>query len=118
MFPPKQEDTKSVLIIKKPKTTKSNRTIYFTEELRAEFLQRKKKVELQKQLMGDTYKDYNLVFALKNGDPIEPKLCEKWFKKWQEDPGLAFPDIVFHGIPCSENRAVLAKQGKMLAKKC
>ena len=47
---------------------------------------------------GANYADYNLVFALEDGYPIEPKLCEKWFKKWQNGPGCAFPDIVFHSI--------------------
>ena len=97
-FPPKQLDKKSVLIVKKPKTDSSKRTLYITDELCAEMLRRKEKVEQQKQYYGGNYTDYNLVFALEDGYPIEPKLCEKWFKKWQNGPGLAFPDIVFHSI--------------------
>lgn len=97
-FPPKQLDKKSVLIVKKPKTDSSKRTLYITDELCAEMLRRKEKIERQKQYYGNSYMDYNLVFSLEDGYPIEPKLCEKWFKKWQNGPGLAFPDIVFHSI--------------------
>lgn len=97
-FPPKQLDKKTVLIVKKPKTDSSKRTLYITDELCAEMLRRKEKIERQKQYYGNSYMDYNLVFSLEDGYPIEPKLCEKWFKKWQNGPGLAFPDIVFHSI--------------------
>ncbi len=97
-FPTVQEQKKSVLILKKPKTEKSRRTIYLTDELQDELVRRRLKIEAQKRLYGDKYTDYNLVFALEDGRPIEPKLCEKWFKKWQNGPGLAFPDVVFHSI--------------------
>lgn len=86
------------MIVKKPKTDSSKRTLYITDELCAEMLRRKEKIKRQKQYYGNSYMDYNLVFSLEDGYPIEPKLCEKWFKKWQNGPGLAFPDIVFHSI--------------------
>lgn len=98
MFPPKQLEKKSVLVLKKPKTKTSTRTLYITDELRNELQTRKEKIEQQRKYYGANYADYNLVFALEDGYPIEPKLCEKWFKKWQNGPGLAFPDIVFHSI--------------------
>ena len=84
--------------MKKPKTKTSTRTLYITDELRNELQTRKEKIEQQRKYYGANYADYNLVFALEDGYPIEPKLCEKWFKKWQNGPGLAFPDIVFHSI--------------------
>lgn len=98
MFPPKQIEKKSVLVLKKTKTKTSMRTLFITDELCDELRRRKTKIEQQRKDYGVNYTDYNLVFALEDGYPIEPKLCEKWFKKWQIGSGLAFPDIVFHPI--------------------
>ena len=39
-----------------------------------------------------------MLFALDDGSPIEPKLCEKRFKKWQNRSGLDLTSIDFHGI--------------------
>ncbi len=98
VFPPKQKEKKSVLILKKPKTNKSTRTIYMTAELQEELKKREAKIEAQKKFYGDDYHDFGLVFALEDGYPIEPKLCEKWFKKWQHGPGMAFPEVTFQSI--------------------
>lgn len=107
-FPPKQIDKKSVLVVKKPKTNSSRRTLFITDELCTELLQRKAKIECQKQYHGKGYADYNLVFALEDGYPVEPKLCEKWFKRWQNGPGIEFPEIVFHSIRHSSTTYKLA----------
>ena len=99
VFPEKNPGSKSILVLKEPKTETSKRFLYMTAPLKEELLERKRQVELQKQLLGENYNDYNLVFCLDNGDPIEPKLLERWFKKWQKrQPEGKYPEIVFHGI--------------------
>ena len=98
MFPEKRPDSTSVLVLKKPKTDSSNRFLYMTTPLKQELLERKRQVQLQKELYGARYHDYNLVLCLDNGDPVEPKLLEKWFKKWQKAQPEPYPEIVFHGI--------------------
>ena len=99
VFPEKLQSSKSILVLKEPKTETSKRFLYMTAPLKKELLERKKQVELEKQLLGSNYNDYNLVFCHQNGDPIEPKLLERWFKKWQHrQPEGKYPEIVFHGI--------------------
>lgn len=99
VFPEKNPGSNSILVLKEPKTETSKRFLYMTAPLKEELLERKRQVELQKQLYGERYNDYNLVFCLENGDPIEPKLLERWFKKWQrKQPEGKYPEIVFHGI--------------------
>lgn len=70
------------LILKQPKTPSSERKIYLTDPLREEWIERKKKYQLSKWLLGDDFNDCGLVFFLDNGDPIETKLCEIKLKKW------------------------------------
>ena len=98
VFPAKMEDKKSVLILKKPKTKSSTRVTYLTGELCEELRQHKERLNKRKDFYGEKYRDYNLVFALENGYPVEPKLCEKWFKQWMQKSEYKYPDIVFHSI--------------------
>jgi len=95
---PCKEGKKSVIILKKPKTESSNRSVYMTEKLVQEIQARIEQIKREKVFMGDEYNNYNLLFAMEDGTPIEPKLCEKWFKKWQERTEHDFPELVFHGI--------------------
>lgn len=98
VFPPKMEDKKSLLILKNPKNESSDRFIYFPEPLKEELLKRKEQIEKAKAYLGADYHDFNLVFSLEDGFPIEPKLCERWFKKWQLKTGHDFPELIFHEI--------------------
>ena len=99
VFPNKEGDSKSMLVLKTPKTKGSVRWLYLTAPLIKELRQRQQLVAKHKLYFGSEYSDNNLVFCLDNGDPIEPKLCEKWFKKWQErNKELELPHIVFHRL--------------------
>lgn len=70
-----------------------------TEPLRKELLVRKARYDKVKNFMGTDFNDFNLVFALDNGDPVEPHLLEKWFKKWQNETTIALPvKIDFHSM--------------------
>jgi len=97
-FPNVLEDKKSTLILKKPKTKSSIRTIDMTGPVRHELLMRKQLVAKQKAFHGKEYQDYDLVFCMDDGRPVEPHLCEKWFNKWQKRTEGEFPRLKFHEI--------------------
>lgn len=98
VFPTVMEDKKSCLILKDPKTRESKRFVFLTQSLRTEIGERIKRIETDRQIYGKRYHDHNLLFCLPNGNPIEPKLLEKWFTTWQKNAETSYPPLVFHGI--------------------
>ena len=98
VFPKKAESSTSKLVLKDPKTDLSTRKVYLNQKGRDRIAKRLFQIERNKAYHGDNYHDYNLLFCLPNGDPIEPKLLEKWFKKWQAATSLELPEIVFHEL--------------------
>ncbi len=98
VFPDKVKDSNSVLILKTPKTDSSTRYIFMTPQLEEELVQLMLYNDRMKKALGDEYHDYGLVFCLDNGDPVEPKLMEKRFKKWQKRNTPHLPEIEFHGL--------------------
>lgn len=98
VFPSIDEEKNSVIVLKKPKTKSSVRIIHITKPLLHELMMRKQLVAKQKCFHGKNYQDGNLVFCSETGQPIEPKLCEKWFKKWLSKTEGEFPQIIFHEI--------------------
>lgn len=98
VFPDKVKGSKSILILKTPKTDSSTRYIFMTPQLEEELFQLMLYNDRMKKAYGDDYNDYGLVFCLENGDPIEPKLMEKRFKKWQKRYSPHLPTIEFHGL--------------------
>lgn len=65
------------LVLKKPKTTSSIRTIWIPKTV-AEYIRdwKIRQVEI-KNFMGKEYTDYNLVLAQNNGRPVEHSIIEK-----------------------------------------
>ena len=110
-FPTKVPDKKSVLVLKDPKTNESNRIVYITPILRRELMMRKAQVEKEKAFMGEDYTDFGLVFSLEDGYPVEPKLLEKWFKKWQQRTELSLPPLIFHELRHSSSTYKLLMSG-------
>lgn len=51
------------------------------------------------------------MFSLEDGSPVEPKLCEKWFKKWQKRTELNLPPLIFHEIRHSSATYKLLESG-------
>jgi integrase len=98
IFEAKIPDKKSVLILKNPKTEESTREVYLTEPLIEELKTRQAYLESCKQFWGKDFGDHDLVFSQDDGSPIEPKLCEKWFSKWQSRTSLDVSGLVFHEI--------------------
>lgn len=100
VFPPRVEDKGSRLVLKDPKTDNSNRIVYMTGPLKEEIRRRMEQIQREIAYHGDKYEkfDYQMLFSLPTGWPIEPKLCQKRFGRWLRGSGLAFPEIDFHGI--------------------
>ena len=111
VFPPRVKKSSTVLVLKTPKTANSNRFVYLTPALRRELMLRKATVAKQKAYAGEAYTDFNLVFALEDGYPVEPKLCEKWFKQWQKKTELHLPPLIFHEIRHSSATYKLLESG-------
>ena len=59
-------------------------------------VQRKADIEELKDLFGDEFHDFNLVFCSSNGKPIEGQVINRAFNKLIEDNGL--PKVVFHSL--------------------
>lgn len=89
----------SKIILKKPKTKASIRTIYLTQPLANEIEARIRQIQSERAFYKWNH-DNNLLFSLPEaGDPIEAKLCAKWFSRWQKEHAeQEFPFITFHNI--------------------
>ena len=61
----------TVLVLKEPKTKTSVRKVFLPRAVAEMLVERKKDIEELKELLGDEYTDYNLVFASSSGTPTE-----------------------------------------------
>ena len=96
-FPDRREGSKSSLILKKPKTKKSNRILYMTKPLKEELLAWLEKFKQDEQNAPEKYSNCGQLFRLSDGLPIAPELLTKWYRQWRaEHP--EFEQIVFHGL--------------------
>ena len=60
-FPELKQNGTTVLILKNPKNKSSVRTVYLPKSVAEHLLQLKKEQELMKIVLGEAYKDFNLV---------------------------------------------------------
>ena len=96
-FPDRREGSKSSLILKKPKTKKSNRVLYMTKPLKEELQAWLEKLKQDEQNAPEKYSNCRQLFRLPDGLPIAPELLTKWYRLWRaEHP--EFEQIVFHGL--------------------
>ena len=85
------------LILKKPKTKKSNRVLYMTKPLKEELQAWLEKLKQDEQNAPEKYSNCGQLFRLPDGLPIAPELLTKWYRLWRaEHP--EFEQIVFHGL--------------------
>ena len=97
-FPPKIGGN-SRIILKKPKTKASYRTVYLTRPLADEIYSRIERIDAEQNFYQWKRNDRMLFCLPEDGSPIEPKLCAKWFSLWQrEHSDQGFPFITFHNI--------------------
>lgn len=90
-----QEVKKVGLTFKEPKSGKS-RSITITPSLTKEFKKLYKQQLEEKLLLGREYDDLDLVFAQKNGRPIQPTEMARNYRKMVDKSGL--PYIRFHDL--------------------
>ena len=96
-IPDRREGSKSSLILKKPKTKKSNRILYMTKPLKEELQAWLEKLKQDEQNAPEKYSNCGQLFRLPDGLPIAPELLTKWYRLWRaEHP--EFEQIVFHGL--------------------
>ena len=96
-FPDRREGSKSSLILKKPKTKKSNRILYMTKPLKEELQAWLEKLKQDEQNAPEKYSNCGQLFRLPDGLPIAPELLTKWYRLWRAEHS-EFEQIVFHGL--------------------
>lgn len=96
IFPRTLSNTNTSLVLKTPKTKTSVRKIFLPLTVAQMLLERKKQIDEMKELFGDEYFDYNLVFCHSSGRPMEGQMINRALKKLIKDNDL--PDIVFHSF--------------------
>ena len=96
-FPDRREGSKSSLILKRPKTKKSNRVLYMTKPLKEELLAWLEKLKQDEQNAPEKYSNCGQLFRLPDGLPIAPELLTKWYRQWRS-AHPEFEQIVFHGL--------------------
>lgn len=97
------------LVLKVPKTKTSVRKVFLPKTVAKMLVERKRELDELKELFGDEFKDYNLVFCSTNGTPIEGAVINRAFHKLIEDNGL--PPIVFHSLQHSSTTYKLKLSG-------
>ena len=110
IFPDQREGSSSALVLKKPKTKKSSRTLYLTKPLKEELLAWLKKLRQDELAMDGRYRNCGQLFRLPNGMPVAPEALSKWYRTWRaEHP--EFEKIVFHGLRHSSATYQLIESG-------
>ena len=88
--------SKTRLVLKKPKTDTSIRTVWIPKTLALILREWRQRQEAWKEFMGEDYVDYNLVHAQENGRPCEDRIIGNAFARLKEKADL--PDVVFHSL--------------------
>lgn len=96
VFPKVMCNNKTALVLKAPKTKTSVRKVYLPNTVALMLIERKKQIEELKELFGEEYQDYNLVFAHPSGRPMEGQVITNALKKLIRENDL--PDVVFHSF--------------------
>lgn len=86
----------TLLVIKSPKTKSSVRRVYIPNTVAQSLLELKQEQNEIKDLLGDEYRDYDLVIANTDGRPVEGAVITRSFCKLIKDKNL--PKVVFHSL--------------------
>lgn len=96
IFPAISSKTSTVQVLKSPKTESSIRKIFLPKTVAEMLVQWKAKQDADKDMLGDEYQDYNLVFAGPMGMPTEGATIRAGMKKLIKENDL--PPVVFHSL--------------------
>lgn len=86
----------TILVLKSPKTKRSVRKVFLPTTVAQMLVARKQQIDELKELFGDEYTDYNLVFCNSSGRPMEGQVITHALKKLIRENDL--PDVVFHSF--------------------
>ena len=86
----------SMLVLKKPKTDSSIRTVYIPKTVCDMLRARKNTIEQNKIVYGNKYKDYDLVICNDDGTPIEDKRLRVLFNRFIDKNSLR--KVCFHSL--------------------
>lgn len=75
---------------------RKKRRVYLPKTVAKMVLQRIKDIQEIKELLGDEYHDYNLLFSSSTGRPMEGQVITRSLKKLISDHDL--PDVCFHSL--------------------
>jgi integrase len=95
-FPTLRGCNSTVLVLKEPKTKTSVRKVFLPKAVAEMLVERKAYIDELKSLLGDEYRDYDLVFATTCGTPTEPNQINSAFSKLIKKNNL--PKVVFHSL--------------------
>lgn len=95
-FPTQRGCNTTVLVLKEPKTRTSVRKVFLPRAVAEMLVERQHEIDELRELLGDEYRDYNLVFASTQGTPTEANIVNRAFSKLIKDNGL--PKVVFHSL--------------------
>lgn len=96
VFPTRMRDTKTVLVLKSPKTESSIRKVWLPKTVAYILADWKQAQEKQQDFLGGEYCDHNLVVAQADGRPYEGRMILKDFQDLRAAAGL--PNVVFHSL--------------------
>lgn len=96
IFPTQKRNNTTVVVMKTPKTETSNRKVYIPSHVGKCLKELKAEQDHTKEILGNEYKDYNLVLATTFGMPIGVSHVRTKMKQIIKKEGL--PDVVFHSL--------------------
>ena len=96
VFPQESVRCTTVRVLKTPKTESSIRKVFLPKSVALMLREQKASQDEIKAMIGDEYKDYNLVMATAFGMPEEGSSIRKKLKKLIKENDL--PDVVFHSM--------------------
>ena len=108
-FPACIRSTHTVLVLKTPKTETSVRKVFLPKTVAYMVQERIKEIEEWKELFGDEFTDYNLLFCNTLGRPIESSVIERAMAKLIRENDL--PEVVFHSLRHTSITAKLRYNG-------
>ena len=96
IFPTQKRNNTTVVVMKTPKTETSNRKVYIPSHVGKCLNELKAEQDHTKEILGNEYRDYNLVLATTFGMPIGASHVRTKMKQIIKKEGL--PDVVFHSL--------------------
>lgn len=96
IFPAVSSKTRTLQIMKTPKTVSSIRKVYLPKTVAEMLIDWKKEQDKSREILGDEYQDYNLVFASALGMPLDGTAIRTSMRKLIKENNL--PPVVFHSL--------------------